>query len=130
VEKLFGIAEKIATPLSLAALALLVLYAVYKLIFGRLQLERVVGKDVYRLTSRAMTFLFVLGLILAVLAISSYIIGLYLNGARAEKATLLLKDLGSDSAIVRLASIYGLVELAGLTKAVDTGMCVSIRPRP
>jgi hypothetical protein len=38
VETLFGIAEKIATPLSLAALALLILYAIYKLIFERLQL--------------------------------------------------------------------------------------------
>jgi hypothetical protein len=126
VETLFGIATKIATPLSLAALVLLILYAVYKLIFGRLQLEKVVSKDVYRLTSLAMTFLFVLGLISLVLGISSYIIVFYLNVARAEKANLLLRDLGSDSAIVRLASIHGLVALAGLTKAVDTGMCDGI----
>jgi hypothetical protein len=126
VETLFGIATKIATPLSLAALVLLILYAVYKLIFGRLQLENVVSRDVYRLTSRAMTFLFVLGLISLVLGVLSYIIVLYLNGARAEKANLLLRDLGSDSAIVRLASIHALVALMGLNKAVDTGMCDGI----
>ena len=126
VEKIFSIAEKIATPLSLAALALLILYAVYKLIFSRLPFQKVVGPHVYLLASRAMTLLFVLGLAALILGILSYVLVLYVNAARAEKANVLLRDLDNDSAVVRVASIDGLVGLAGLDKAVDATMCDGI----
>ena len=126
MEKLFGIAEKIATPLSLAALALLILYAVCRLIFSRLPLQKVVGPDVYRLASRAMTLLFVLGLAALILGILSYALVLYVNAARAEKANILLRDLDNGSAIVRVTSIDELVRLAGLDKAVDAAMCDGI----
>ena len=126
METLFGIAEKIATPLSLAALVLLVLYAIYKLIFERLPLEGVVSKDVFRLASLGMTFLFILGIVSLILGMSSYLLISYINAARTDKADILLKDLGSDSQAVRLAATYGLVALAGISEAVDSGICSGI----
>jgi uncharacterized protein YjbI with pentapeptide repeats len=123
MEKLFSIAEKIATPLSLAALALLILYAIYKLIFSKLPLQNVLAPDVYSLASRAMTLVFMIGLAALILGIVSYVLVLYINAARAEKADLLLRDLGSDSRIVRLASVNGLLGLAGISKAADIAIC-------
>jgi uncharacterized protein YjbI with pentapeptide repeats len=127
MSELFGIAEKIETPLSLAALAFLILYSVYRLIFSRLRLEDVVGAQVARLVALGMKLVFVLAIMALMLGILSYVFVHYIDAWLIERRTArldtFLTDLNGNSSAVRLVAIQALVPLAGISVSADGGIC-------
>jgi len=126
MEALFGVAEKIATPLSLAALVVLVLFYLFKIMFERLNLAQVLGPQVYRLLMRSITYVFVLAVIALVLGLSSYVLVLYMNGIRKEKVELYLRELQDASVLTRSEAIKSLSAVAEEFPDSASAICDSL----
>jgi hypothetical protein len=126
MQSLFGIAEKIATPLSLAALMLLILFYLFRILFQRLKLERVVGPDVYKIVMRAMTYLFALAVIALVLGLLSYAVTMIFGHVKTARVDSLLKELQSQSIVGRVSAIDGLADVAQDTSVDIVRICDSL----
>ena len=127
MEQLFSIAEKIATPLSLAALIALILYSLFKIIFERLNLKTVLGADVYRLLMRAMTYLFALAISALVLGLLSYLMtGVVADMVRSRRTDTFLRELGTPSLLMRIASIDALAQIAKSDRLNSQRICDSL----
>jgi uncharacterized protein YjbI with pentapeptide repeats len=127
LEQLFNIAEKIATPLSLAALVALILYSLFKLIIGRLDLKSVLPTHVYRLLMRAMTYVFVLAISALVLGLLSYLMTTVLaDMVRSRRTDSFLRELGHPSLLTRIPAIDALAQIALFDKINSQRICNSL----
>ncbi len=123
MEQLFSLADKIATPLSLAALVVLVLYSLFRLIIERLNLRSVLKADVYRLLMRAMTYVFVLAISALVLGLLSYLLTTL---DRSQRTDAFLRDLGNSSVVRRITAIDALAQIARLDNSNGQRICDSM----
>ncbi len=73
VESVLGIAKGIATPLSLGALAILILFGLFRLLLERLPIDTVIPDHVYRILMRVITYVFVVALVGLCLGILAYV---------------------------------------------------------
>ncbi len=71
--KLFNVATKIATPLSLASLSLLVLYGIYKAIVGMGIFPELTNSDTFQLLNNIINKLFILALVAMIIGVCAYI---------------------------------------------------------
>jgi uncharacterized protein YjbI with pentapeptide repeats len=127
LDRLFSIAEKIATPLSLAALAALILFSLFRLIIQGLDLKTVLPAHVYGLLMRAMTYVFVLAICALVLGLLSYLATTVLaDVVRSHRTDSFLRELGYPSLLRRIAAIEALAQIGRSDSINSQRICDSL----
>jgi uncharacterized protein YjbI with pentapeptide repeats len=118
------IAASIKTPMALAALAILVLFLLYRVIFSRLRLEKVASKEVAALVSEAMTLLFWLASA-ALIATALAYVALAVFDKSDEQVTDGTSRLhpGAESS---LAAVQTLSRIAARSERYDDTICVAL----
>jgi hypothetical protein len=127
LDQLFGIAEKIATPLSLAALTVLILYSVFRLIIQGLDLKTVLPAHIFHLLMRAMTYVFVLAICALVLGLLSYLATSELADViRGRRTDDFLRELGNPTLARRIAAIQALAQIGRSDPENSQRICDSL----
>jgi uncharacterized protein YjbI with pentapeptide repeats len=111
MESLFSIAEKIGTPLSLAALTVLVLYVLFKTLLERLPTEKLLGPHVLKLLSMILTLVFWLALVALVLGVIAYILSLYISSMKTARIEEHVRVMSFGSIPERISAIADLDEI-------------------
>jgi hypothetical protein len=127
VDQVFSIAEKIATPLSLAALVALILYSLFRLIIQGLDLKTVLKEHVYHLLMRAMTYVFVLAICALVLGLLSYLAtSVFGDIFRSRRTDSFLRELGDPSLLTRITAIEALAQIGRSDRTNSQRICDSL----
>jgi hypothetical protein len=98
--RLVAIATRVQTPLALAGLIVIVLYAIFSQILRLDIFANVGGNGTLQLVSDVLQKLFILAIVSLCLGVASYLLGLYLRSRLPEKAsnlTLIDERLDTDS---------------------------------
>jgi hypothetical protein len=115
------VVDSVKTPIGLAALGLLVLFYLYRLILSRLRIERVASKEVALLVSKAMSLLFWIAIMGIVTAVASYVLLKLFDPTEVRLNDSVAKLQPGGEAT--LSAIADLTRLAARTEEFDETIC-------
>lgn len=124
--EILSIASSISTPLSVVALVMLGLFALYKLLLEKVLLTRIGSGNTYRLIQSVVTYLFVLALVLGSIGLLGFFVVAIFNGSDAQRLAETeqhsITQLSSASLVERQSAIAMLLGVA--VKAPGSGQRV------
>ncbi|MGO4124825.1 pentapeptide repeat-containing protein [Inquilinus sp. YAF38] len=126
METMFSISEKIATPISLAALAILVLFYLFKILLERLNLAEILGKNLYKLVLRSVTYIFILAITALCVGILAFVFVQYINFKNSYRADAYINKLTDESIDVRATAARALWALATQSGGLGPIACASL----
>ena len=127
MEAALEVAQKIATPLSLAALGLIIFLYIVKIAFERLNLGVVLGPDVYRIVMRSITYVFILAGIGLLVGVGAFLAVNVLDYSKNQKIQSQVDQLNSPSSISRFTAVTALSSLGfGTAAKFSNLLCESL----
>lgn len=114
--------DSVKTPIGLGALALLILFFLYRMIFARLRLEKVTSREVAKIVSKAMTLLFWIAITGLVISILSYVI-LTIFDPSEKNVSENIRQLRPGDSPVAIGAVQALSRFTDKTRSYDESIC-------
>jgi hypothetical protein len=117
--------DGVRTPIGLAALVLIILFLLYRMIFANLRLDRVRSSEVATIVSRSMTLLFWIAITALVVSILSYVL-LRIFDTTETSVNDSIRQLRPGDTAAAFGAVQGLRGIADRTESYDERICESL----